>query len=326
MPKVPDAEEEVRALKTRSTRLREELQVILGEDVSAEYARWVEPKDMGLFIHASPVEVGGMMRSMVYEKTPSVVFTSATLSSNGNFDYFESRMGLDCDPKPTEVILDSPFDYASQSLLFIPHATPPPNSREFVEEVTPIVKELLTKTRGRAFLLCTSIRNMKKLFENIAGQVPFPLLIQGSKPKSRLLEDFRATTGSVLFATSSFWEGVDVQGEALSCVVVDKLPFAPPDEPVVSARIEKLKRNGEDPFFKFQVPMAVLALKQGLGRLIRTRSDRGVLCVLDNRIVTKSYGKIFLKSLFKSPVCRTMDRIDSFFDGGSSEKARTDGG
>ena len=174
-------------------------------------------------------------------------------------------------------------------------------------------EQILLRTLGRAFVLFTSYKNMDTVYKLLEGRVPFPLLVQGQRPKSRLLEEFREKPGSVLFATASFWEGVDVQGEALSCVIVDRLPFAPPDDPLVSARMERIKKNGGEPFYSFQVPMAVLALKQGLGRLIRTRSDRGILCILDIRILTKSYGKIFRKSLYESPLCRKTEDIEAFF-------------
>ena len=222
-------------------------------------------------------------------------------------------MGLNDEPLPTETILDSPFDYARQTMLFIPPSIPEPNSPDFLDAVTPLLEDILTRTRGRAFVLFTSHRNMITAHGNMQGRVPFPLLIQGSKPKSRLLEEFRSQEGSVLFATSSFWEGVDVQGEALSCVIVDRLPFAPPDDPVVSARIERIRGASGEPFYSFQVPMAVIALKQGLGRLIRTRSDRGILCILDKRILTKSYGRVFRNSLYDSPLHRNVRDIEKFF-------------
>ena len=165
----------------------------------------------------------------------------------------------------------------------------------------------------RAFALFTSYRNMFEVYRRIEGRVPFPLLLQGSRPKIHLLNHFREQVGSVLFATASFWEGVDVQGEALSCVIVDRLPFAPPDDPIVAARIERIRKEGLDPFRTFQVPMAVIALKQGLGRLIRTRSDRGVLCILDIRFLTKPYGAIFRKSLQATRLSRDLQDIDLFF-------------
>jgi ATP-dependent DNA helicase DinG len=312
---VPKISDELRSVARRAHEVRVEVEIILASEPAGDFACWAERRDRNLILHASPVEVGELLKSRLYERVPAIVFTSATLSAGGTFDYFKSRLGLDDDPAPSEVILGSPFDYACQTMLYIPRGLPEPNAHGFTEALAPVLEEILTRTSGRAFVLFTSYKNMEHAHRQMEGRVPFPLLIQGSKPKSRLLEEFRQRTGSVLFATSSFWEGVDVQGEALSCVIVDRLPFAPPNEPIVSARIEKLRKQGQEPFYSFQVPMAVIALKQGLGRLIRTRSDRGILCILDLRILTKPYGKIFRKSLYESPLHRDPQDIEAFFAG-----------
>jgi len=284
------ATEELHSIERRAREISSELGIILGEEPSNDYACWAEHRDGGLVLHASPVEVGGILEQRLYGSVQSIVFTSATLSSGGTFDYFKTRLGLDKEKTPRETILDSPFDYTTQTMLYVPRTIPEPNLPNFTRAVAPVLQELFRYTRGRAFVLFTSYRNMQEVFAQMQGKVPFPLLIQGSRPKTRLLEEFRERPGSVLFATASFWEGVDVQGEALSCVIVDRLPFAPPDEPVVAARIDRIRKQGGDPFRNFQVPMAIIALKQGLGRLIRTRSDSGVLCILDTRILTKWYG------------------------------------
>lgn len=310
---LPEPSDELLVLAKRALGIKDELLVILGANEGSEFACWAEPRDRTLFLHASPVEVGDLLRARIYEKVDSMVFTSATLSSGGNCDYFASRMGLDREPRPSHAILGTPFDYATQTMLYIPKAIPEPASPGFTQAIVPVLKQVLEKTGGRAFVLFTSYRNMEEVFARLQGQLPYPLLVQGSRPKGRLLKEFRERIGSVLFATASFWEGVDVQGEALSCVIIDKLPFAPPDDPLVAARMERLRVKGEDPFYSFQVPMAVLALKQGLGRLIRTRSDRGILCILDKRILTKPYGKVFRESLFSSQFCRDADEIDRFF-------------
>ncbi len=310
---VPKISDELRSVARRALEVSAEIEIILASEPPGDFACWAERRDRNVMLHASPVEVGELLKAKLYERVPAIVFTSATLSAGGTFDYFKSRLGLDDDPPPSEVILGSPFDYACQTMLYIPRAIPEPNAHGFSEALAPVLEEILTRTRGRAFVLFTSYRNMEHVHGQMEGRVPFPLLIQGSKPKSRLLEEFRERTGSVLFATSSFWEGVDVQGEALSCVIVDRLPFAPPNEPIVSARIEKVRRLGQEPFYSFQVPMAVIALKQGLGRLIRTRSDRGILCILDLRILTKPYGKIFRQSLYESPLHRDPQDIEAFF-------------
>jgi len=313
IPNLPDKSEELTGMARRGLEIKTELETILSEKPTGDYACWVERRDRYPVLHASPVEVGGMFRSRLYEKVPSIVFTSATLSSGGTFDYFKSRLGLDDDPQPSETILDSPFDYASQTMLYIPRSIPEPNSRGFTDALAAILKEVLIATQGRAFVLFTSHRNMEIVHGMLNGSIPFPLLIQGSRPKGKLLNEFRERKGAVLFATSSFWEGVDVQGEALSCVIIDRLPFAPPTDPIVAARTESIRRQGREPFYSFQVPMAVLALKQGLGRLIRTRSDRGVLCILDIRILTKPYGRVFRASLYDSPLRRDHRDIERFF-------------
>jgi len=310
---LPQVAEELRTVARRALQMSEEVRTILADDQSGDYACWIERRDRAVMLHASPVEVGGMFRSRLYDKIPALVFTSATLSSGGDFAYFKSRLGLTADLESSEIILDSPFDYGRQTMLYIPRALPEPNAPGFTDALAPVLREVLLRTRGRAFVLFTSHRNMEVVHARMKGTVPFPLLLQGTRPKSRLLDEFRNTPGAVLFATSSFWEGVDVQGEALSCVIVDRLPFAPPNDPVISARLERIRQQGKEPFYSFQVPMAVIALKQGLGRLIRTRSDRGVLCILDLRIVTKSYGRIFRQSLHQSPLRRDVREIETFF-------------
>jgi ATP-dependent DNA helicase DinG len=307
--------EELRSISRRAAEISLGLETILTDQVGADYACWAERRERNVILHASPVEIGETLRASLYEKIPGIVFTSATLSSGGSLDYFKSRLGLDGDSQGAESILDSPFDYTRQTMLFIPQSIPEPNAAGFREALSKVIEEILIRTHGRAFVLFTSYKNMETVYSLLEGRVPFPLLVQGQRPKSRLLEEFREKTGSVLFATASFWEGVDVQGEALSCVIIDRLPFAPPDDPLVAARMERIKKTGGEPFYSFQVPMAVLALKQGLGRLIRTRSDRGILCILDIRILTKSYGKIFRKSLYESPLCRKPEDIEEFFSG-----------
>ncbi len=307
-----DAPEEMEMLTRRTEMLGLELETILADETEGNYACWAEIRDGNLFLHASPVDVSEMFKTRLYEKVPAIVFTSATLSSAGEFEYFKSRLGLNDEPAPTEIILDSPFDHSVQTILYIPRSIPEPNSPEFTQAAAEVIVDVLHRTQGRAFALFTSHRNMKNVHDIVRDRVSFPLLIQGSKPKNLLLEEFRDRSESVLFATSSFWEGVDVQGEALSCVIIDRLPFAHPDEPVISARIERIRKEGGAPFYSFQVPMAVISLKQGLGRLIRTGSDTGVLCILDKRILTKPYGRIFQKSLFQTPLYRDPDCIDEF--------------
>jgi ATP-dependent DNA helicase DinG len=308
------AKEEVKNLAQRVQDLRIEIDTIFGASSAKDYATWIEKKDRVVSAHACPIEVGPALRSRLYEKIPSLVFTSATLATGGSFKYFRSSVGLNGTFSPKEVILGSPFDYGEQTLFYIPKSMPEPSSSEFVPLLAENIGEILSVTQGRAFVLFTSIRNMESVYEKLKQSISFPLLLQGTKPKSRLIDEFKSKKGAVLFGTSSFWEGVDVQGESLSCVIIDKLPFAPPDDPILSTRVDLLRSTGKNPFFLLQVPMAVIALKQGLGRLIRTRNDRGALCVMDPRILTKSYGKMFFQSLQESPLTRSLRDVKEFFD------------
>jgi ATP-dependent DNA helicase DinG len=209
--------------------------------------------------------------------------------------------------------LDSSFNLREQAVLYLPRNLPEPNHGSFIEAAATEIGEILRHTRGRAFLLFTSIKNMEKAYRLLKEHLPFTCYIQGERPKSILIQEFRENIHSVLFATASFWEGVDVPGEALSCVVIDRLPFSPPNEPLLEARLEKILASGESPFWDYQVPSAILLLKQGLGRLIRARQDRGVMAILDVRLLTRGYGRIFLKSLPACPVVQSHEEIGKFF-------------
>jgi ATP-dependent DNA helicase DinG len=222
------------------------------------------------------------------------VLTSATLAVGNRFDYVKQRLGLE---SAQERLLSHEFDYRRQAVLYIPPSLPDVRDPGFAPSAAQEIARLLDITEGRAFCLFTSYAQMKEVHERVGRMVRFPLLLQGTHPRSALLEKFRNTKHAVLFATASFWQGVDVPGEQLSCVIIDRLPFAVPTDPVVAARVKALNEDGRNAFGEYQVPVAVLALKQGFGRLIRTRSDRGVLCILDNRIRRMQYGKIFLESL-----------------------------
>jgi ATP-dependent DNA helicase DinG len=209
-----------------------------------------------------------------------------------------------------ELIVDSPFDYQKQAVLYLPKGMPDPNSKNFVDFAAVEIERILEKSKGRAFVLFTSYKNLEEVHNRLKNKLPYTVLKQGQKSRTALLNHFKEDIHSVLFATSSFWQGVDVQGEALSCVIIDKLPFAVPSEPIVEARIEFLRDRNEDPFMCYQVPSAVITLKQGLGRLIRSKQDKGLLSILDNRLVTKRYGQIFLDSLPKCRIVRELDDVN----------------
>ena len=238
------------------------------------------------------------------------MLTSATLAVGGGFDYIRQRLGLD---HARELIVASHFDYESQAILYVPPDLPDPRTPEFAAEATGLVRRLLEITRGRAFVLFTSYKQMNEIYERLLGLLEYPMLKQGDAPKSALLEEFRLTPNAVLFGTSSFWQGVDVQGEQLSCVIIDRLPFAVPSDPVVAARVKAIDAGGGNAFFEYQVPSAVITLKQGFGRLIRSLHDHGLLALLDNRILKKQYGRVFVESL--PPYSRTTDlkKVEEFF-------------
>jgi ATP-dependent DNA helicase DinG len=225
------------------------------------------------------------------------------------FEYIKPRLGL---AHAEELRLPSPFDYESQAVLYVPRGMPEPQSPAFVERAAEEIAKLVTISNGRAFVLFTSYANMNAAASRLAGEIPFPILMQGEAPRAALLETFRRTPGAVLFATSSFWQGVDVVGDQLSCVIIDKLPFASPSDPVVAARIDWLRNRGANPFADYQVPVAVLMLKQGLGRLIRSARDRGVLAVLDSRLLEKPYGRRFLESLPAARLVHDVGEVGAF--------------
>ncbi|MCF8044035.1 MAG: ATP-dependent DNA helicase, partial [Desulfarculaceae bacterium] len=257
------------------------------------------------------VEVGPHLQEALYAFQSRLVFTSATLAATNDLEPFCRRMGL-----PTETrkkIVDSPFDPASQALLYVPRQMPDPGSGQFPGAVAQQVVQLLEHSRGRAFVLFTSHRNLEAVSRLLQGQLPYPMLVQGQAPRLELLQRFVQESPSVLLATASFWQGVDVPGAALSAVIVDKLPFAPPDDPLVAARCQRLEEEGKSGFAHLLVPEAILSLKQGLGRLLRTPTDRGLLAVLDVRLVSKGYGKRFLKALAPVPLTHDLAEVARFF-------------
>jgi ATP-dependent DNA helicase DinG len=297
--KTPDMENLVRRLRE----IRFELEfIVTGTDKKFVY--WLERRNRGVFLRASPIDVAGLLQDKLFEEVPTVVLTSATLSSGGNFSFIRDRLGLDT---ADDLIASSSFDYENQAILYLPARMPDPRDRNWGSAAADEVIRILNATEGRAFVLSTSLAGMQSLFENVWAEVDYPCLVQGSASKSQLLKKFRETPNAVLFATSSFWQGVDVRGEQLSCVIIDKLPFAVPTDPIVAARQRSIEDSGGSSFYEYSVPQAIITLKQGLGRLIRSTTDRGVLAILDPRLRTKGYGRTFLQSL---PPCRVTSRID----------------
>ena len=263
-----------------------------------------------VFLQATPIDVGPILREHLWSKLECAVLTSATLAVGGGFEYIRQRLGLE---HARESILPSHFDYESQALLYVPPDLPDARTPQFTAKAAERIRKLLEITRGRAFVLFTSYAQMNDIYQRLLGEVEFPLLRQGDAPKSALLEEFRLTPNAVLFATSSFWQGVDVQGEQLSCVIIDRLPFAVPSDPVVAARVKAIDADGGNAFFQYQVPAAVITLKQGFGRLIRSLHDRGLLVLLDNRILKKQYGRVFIESLPKYKRTTEMRVVEEFF-------------
>jgi ATP-dependent DNA helicase DinG len=280
------------------------------ENPPPEYVAWFETTTRGFGLHLTPLEIAEAFRARTNEGRRAWVFTSATLAINGSFDHFRRRLGLD---EADTGLWESPFDYARQALLYLPDGLPEPSARDFTERVVEAALPVIEASRGRAFFLFTSHRALRQATVLLEGRLPYPLLVQGSAPRAQLLERFRALGNAVLLGTGSFWEGVDVRGEALSCVIIDKLPFASPDDPVLQARARALEEAGGNPFRDYQLPEAVIALKQGVGRLIRDQGDRGVLALCDPRLRSKGYGRIFLNSLPPIPQTRDIADLRRFF-------------
>jgi ATP-dependent DNA helicase DinG len=265
---------------------------------------------MNVYLQATPIEVGQILRECLWSKLEASVLTSATLAVGGGFEYMRQRLGLD---HARELVVASHFDYESQAIFYVPPNLPDPRTPQFAEEATSVIRRLLEITRGRAFVLFTSYSQMNDIYDRLLGILDFPMLKQGDAPKSALLDEFRITPHAVLFGTSSFWQGVDVQGEQLSCVIIDRLPFAVPSDPVVAARVKAIDAGGGNAFFEYQVPSAVITLKQGFGRLIRSLHDRGLLALLDNRILKKQYGRVFVESLPRYTRTTDIKKVEQFF-------------
>lgn len=309
--------EEASGLKKRTAELRAQLTFLL-ESNDHGYVFWIERRSAlgprqsvsNVWLQATPIEIAPLLTSDLFESVPSVVLTSATLTVQGNADHIKQRLGI---TGARELVVPSHFRYAEQALLYLPPEMPDPRADNFTGAVVEKIREVLEITRGRAFCLFTSYSQMRQVHEQLLARTGFPLLLQGTAPRKALLDEFRVTPNAVLFGTSSFWQGVDVQGEQLSCVIIDKLPFAVPSDPVVAARMKAIEAEGGNAFAQYQIPSAVIALKQGFGRLIRSLTDRGVLVLLDPRLQRQRYGRVFLESLPPYRVTQQIADVEAFF-------------
>jgi ATP-dependent DNA helicase DinG len=301
--------EEATTLQRRANELRTDLRILMAAD-DDDYVYYMENYGRTLVMRASPIDVSRIISTALFDRFRTSILTSATLAIEGGFDYLKRRLGI---RHADELCVASEFDFRSQALLYLPKRMPPPKAPNFTEAAARETIQILQRSRGRAFVLFTSYAVLRGVQQFLEMSLPYPLLVQGTAPRSALIDEFRRTPNAVLLATSSFWQGVDVVGEALSCVIIDKLPFAAPGDPVTAARIDAINAGGGDAFSDYQVPLAILALQQGLGRLIRHRTDRGVLAVLDPRLRTMGYGRRFLASLPPAPVTSDLDAVAKFF-------------
>jgi ATP-dependent DNA helicase DinG len=293
----------------RVHKLREELAIVV--DAQRSHVLWIEARGKRQSLGASPVEVSQILRERLFDEHKAVVLTSATLSAGDDFGFAKQRLGIDFEVD--ELRLSSPFDYAQQAALYLPTHLPDPRAEDYVERAAEEILSLTQLTGGGAFVLCTSLRMMQRLYEACLPTLRSAALLQGMAPKTELLDTFKARGNAVLFASNSFWEGIDVPGDALRLVIIDKLPFEVPSDPLVSARCARMEARGEAPFMDYLVPSAALALKQGFGRLIRTRKDRGIVAILDRRLTTKGYGRVLLKSLPDASRCYFPEEVQAFW-------------
>jgi ATP-dependent DNA helicase DinG len=306
--------EEVFGFSRRAQELNVQLSFLM-ENEDRNTVFWIERRRSGreklhVTLQATPIDVGPVLRECLWSKLDCSVLTSATLAVGGGFDYIRGRLGIE---HARDLVLPSHFDYQNQALFYVPPDLPDPRTPQFAAKAAERIRQLLEITRGRAFVLFTSYAQMRDIYQRLLTETDFPLLLQGDAPKTALLEEFRLTPNCVLFATSSFWQGVDVQGEQLSCVIIDRLPFAVPSDPVVAARVKAIDADGGNAFFQYQVPSAVITLKQGFGRLIRSLHDRGLLALLDNRILKKAYGRVFVESLPDYRRTTNLAQVREFF-------------
>ena len=304
-----DAPEDLRAIAKRAGEIRDDLKFLLRAEAE-DYVYFLELRGRHVALRAAPIDVSHIIRDVLIDRLPSLVLTSATLSIGGSFGYVRARLGVG---ESLEVKVPSEFDYPTQALVYLPRRMPDPRTREYAAALADEAAALLTASEGRAFLLFTSYAALRDAHARLSTRLPYPMLVQGTMPRGVLIDQFRRTPNAVLFGTASFWQGVDVVGEALSCVIIDRIPFASPGDPVVAARIEALQRRGIDAFAGFQVPLAILTLLQGVGRLIRHRQDRGVIALLDPRLQSMGYGRRFLNALPPAPVTRRPEDVTKFF-------------
>jgi len=302
--------EEAIPLVHRAREISRRLQLWM-EGRDRTYVYWIERRGRGTFLQATPIDVSALLDEKLFDRIDTVILTSATLAVSGGFEFTKERLGL---RQARTLVVSSPFDYASQALLYVPQSLPDPRTPAFPKAAGDEIIEILKLSRGRAFVLFTSYQQMRLIYDRVSLEVPYQTLLQGTGPRNALLDEFRSTPHAVLFATASFWQGVDVPGEQLSCVIIDKLPFAVPSDPLVEARVSAIREDGGDAFLGYQVPNAAIALKQGFGRLIRSRTDRGVLALLDNRITKTRYGQVFFDSLPDYAFTTRREGVERFFN------------
>jgi ATP-dependent DNA helicase DinG len=307
---IKGAPEELFPLLRRTGEIAAALKFFM-EAANPGFVYWVERRGRGCFLQATPIDVAGLIEERLFNVTECAVLTSATLAVDGCFDFIKRRLGL---KSARSLIVQSPFDYQKQALLYVPQNLPDPRTPAFTAQAAQEIIRILRHSRGRAFVLFTSYQQMRLIYDRVSLEIEYETLMQGTGPRSALLEEFKNTPNCVLFATSSFWQGVDVPGEQLSCVIIDKLPFAVPSDPVVDARIRRIREDGGEPFYEYQIPQAAIALKQGFGRLIRSRADRGVLAILDNRITKQRYGQVFFDSLPDYGFTTSLSDVETFFN------------